>query len=332
MKGFFQRVSSTGLVPKLKLNRKLTAVFICILVAGAFWLLIALSNEYATRLVIPVAYENFPVSKVVMNRLPATFDVTVRATGFSILSYRFNRQRQVLAVDVSALLNDGGNGPPDGVVSVPSSAMSGELSRILGGNARLVSVLPDSISFAFGSRTTRKVPVKTSVTLHFEKQYDSLGTYSLMPHEVEISGPEALVRSIDSLETVPVNVDHVKSDVRLRLKVRKPAHVETAADEVAYFVPVEKFTEGAFEVPVRPTNVREEYVLKTFPARVQVRFVTPISKYTEARAEQFDVIVNAGEIPLSAGGKLRLMVVSQPPFARSVTVEPEKAEFILRKK
>jgi YbbR domain-containing protein len=332
LKGFFQRVSSPGFAPKLKLNRKLTAVFICILVAAAFWLLIALSNEYATRLVIPVTYENFPTSKVVMNRLPATLDVTVRTTGFSILSYRFNRQRQVLAVDVSSLLPDGGSGQPDGIVSVASAGLSDDLNRILGGNARLVSVLPDSIAFAFGSRTTRKVPVKTAVTLHFEKQYDSLGTYSLMPHEVEIAGPEALVRSIDALETVPVDVDHVKGDVRLRLKIRKPAHVETATDEVTYVVPVEKFTEGAFEVPVRPTNVREDYVLKTFPAKAQVRFLVPISKYAEARAEQFDVIVNADEIPVSAGGKLRLVVISQPPFARSVTVEPERAEYILRRK
>lgn len=332
LKNLFQRITGRNPGPLRNANRKFTAIVVCILAAVAFWFLIALTKEYTTKLELPVTYQNFPGQQVVMNELPESIFLTLKTSGFSILSFDFGKERQQLTVDVSSLLTSQSVDRLNGVVAVSSTELTPEISRQLGEGVTITGITPDSLVFSFGSRVTRKVPVKINAVLSFEKQFDSLGIYSLMPNEVEIAGPESVVSAIEYMETEPVVIAGAKADVKLKLKLKIPAYVESPVSEVMFFVPVEKFTEGMVEVPVTAANVRSDFVLKSFPDKVKVRFLVPVSKYSLAKAEKFNVMVDASEAAASNGNKLKVSVLSKPEFVRFVTTDPERVEYILRKR
>ena len=318
--------------PQLKANRKFTAILVCLFVSLTFWFLIALSKEYTTRWQLPVEYQHFPGKKVVMNELPASFALTLKTSGFSILSYDFGHDQQPLVIDVSTLLTNAGKEDLSETVTVATSDLASEISGQLGSNLSILSVSPDSLVFNFGSRTSRTVPVRVDATLTCERQFDSLGTYSVMPHEVEVSGPESVLSEIRYVETEPVVVAQAKSDIRMKLKLRIPQHVECSTSEVQFFIPVEKFTEGSVEIPLRSVNVRGNLALRTFPDKVRVRYLVPLSKYAMVKPGQFEALVNADDIRENGPTRLPVSVSSSPGFVRAVTVEPERVEFILRKK
>jgi len=330
LKNFFQRI--TGSSPGGGANRKFTAILVCVVAAIAFWFLIALSKDYSARLVMPVIYQNFPGQKVVMNELPASLSLTVKTSGFSILSFDFGKERQQLIVDVASLLSTQSAERLNGVVAVSTNELTAEIIRQLGENVSITTIAPDSLVFSFGSRVTKKVPVKVDAALSFERQFDSLGIYSVMPNEVEIAGPESVITGITYVETEPAVYANAKADIKLKLKLKLPAYVESTISEVLFFVPVEKFTEGSMEVPVLAANVRSDYELKSFPDKVKVRFLVPVSKYSLVKPDKFNVMVDASEASAANGNRLRVHVLSQPGYVRFVTSEPERVEFILRKK
>src|SRR5258708_4928416 len=94
MKKYLQnifRIPSQGV--KIKVNKRFSAIFVCLFIAIVCWFLIALSEDYSTSLTFPVVYNNLPGQKVVVNDLPANILLSVRASGFKILSYKFNKER-----------------------------------------------------------------------------------------------------------------------------------------------------------------------------------------------------------------------------------------------
>src|SRR5205085_10085966 len=87
---------------KLKLNKRLSAILVCFFIALIFWFLIALSKDYQASFSFPINYNNLPGQKVVVNNLPSTVRLNVKASGFRILSYKFTEKKSPVEIDVDA--------------------------------------------------------------------------------------------------------------------------------------------------------------------------------------------------------------------------------------
>src|SRR6188508_3084070 len=101
---FIKRQST---LQKLKLNRKISVISLCLFVSIIFWFLIALSKNYPARLRFPLKYINIPELKLVTNDLPRAIDVSVKTTGFKILSYQFGNKTDSVEFDVGSKLVHG---------------------------------------------------------------------------------------------------------------------------------------------------------------------------------------------------------------------------------
>ena len=115
------------------------------------------------------------------------------------------------------------------------------------------------------------------------------------------------------------------------MKLQKTHLVKTETEEITVMIPVEKFTEGSLEVPVHSINVQPGFVLKTFPDKVKVRYRVSLSKYNEVRPEMFDAVVDATGLPNEHTQQLKVKLETVPYFIRSVSVEPDKTDYILRR-
>jgi hypothetical protein len=119
--------------------------------------------------------------------------------------------------------------------------------------------------------------------------------------------------------------------VRTKVGFVKDKLVTTNVDQVTVLVPVEKFTEGAVEVPVHSINVRPGFTLRTFPDKVKVRYKVSLSRYNDVTPEMFDAVVDAKGLPDENTRQLKVRLETKPDFISAVTIEPEKTDYILRK-
>ena len=91
---------------RLQLNKRLYIVLVCFLIAAVFWLLIALSNDYPTSYSVSVKYVNLPGKKVITNELPSKITVNMKASGFLILSYDFQKTQKTVEIDIGSRLKN----------------------------------------------------------------------------------------------------------------------------------------------------------------------------------------------------------------------------------
>ncbi len=317
-------------LPKLKFNKRLQIILICFVVSVVFWFLIAMSKTYTGSFIFPVQYINLPVERIVVNDLPKSIVLSVKTTGFHILSYSFSKSMNPVIIDVQASLA-GKLDIRNDQVSVPSKSFTGDFSRQLGNEYFISGFAPDSIVFSFSYKISKRVPVILQSDIDLEKQFDTTGSALIIPDSVTISGPADLIASVSNVKTEMLRQSGVKNSINTKLDLVSERLVATDVNQVTVTVPVEKFTEGTVEVPLHPINVAQGYSLKTFPDKVTVQYRISLSKYNEVRPEMFDAIVDASGLPDPKIKQLKVRLETIPVYVKSVRIDPAKTDYILRK-
>ncbi|MCX6275752.1 MAG: hypothetical protein NTV09_11160 [Bacteroidetes bacterium] len=317
-------------LPKLKFNKRLQVILICFLVSVVFWFLIAMSKSYSDKFIFPVKYKNFPGQRIVVNDLPESITLAVNTTGFRILAYRFTNKVEPVTIDVTESLG-GMEGLKKDFIAVPSASFSDDFTRQLGNDYKITGFSPDSILFSFSTKITKRVPVLLQSEITMEKQYDTTGMALIEPDSVTISGPAALISSVENVRTALLKRTDVKSSIRMKLRLEMQHLITANVEEVNVTIPIEKFTEGALEIPIHAINVQPGYSLKTFPDKVKVRFRVSLSKYNDVRPEMFDAVVDAIGLPNEKTMQLKVKLETIPYFVSGVSIEPERTDYILRK-
>lgn len=315
---------------RLKFKKRMSVVLVCFSIAMVFWLLLALSHDYPTTLTFPVTYTDLPGKKVVMNELPEKITLFVKTSGFKILSYDFQKEKKAIEVDVGSKLT-GTKDLIGDLLAIPTVTFSSDFNRQLGNEITLLSFQPDSIVFNFSDRVVRKLPVKLDLDLSLEKQYDTSGTIRIVPDSILVSGPPSVVEKLNFISTEKLKLKEVKSEVTRTVRLPANKFLSYSHAGVRVTIPVEKFTEGRTEILVHPVNVQQGYSLKTFPDKITVRYQVALSRYNEVNASQFDAVVDAGTLVSGGSEKLQVQLMTSPVFIRSIFLEPDKVDYILRK-
>ena len=270
---------------------------------------------------------------MVINDLPRKIEVSVKTTGFEMLAHHFSKKEDSLIFDVQSKMQ-GAQEFNKALIAIPSRAMVGDLTEKLGSDYTISGFYPDSVVFSFANRSTKRVPVYLDLKITFEKQFDTTGHPVIVPDSVTITGPDTIISKIRFVETIPVVLSNLKSALHMNVKLKSPEHsvfATVSLEQVSVNIPIEKFTEGTTEVPVRVINVKQGYTLKTFPDKITVHYLVPLSRYNNINPSMFDAIADAAELPDSNVPQLKINIIS-PDIVRMPVAAPEKVDYILRKK
>jgi len=315
---------------RFRISRRLSIVLFCFCIATVFWLLLALSRDYPTRVTFPIEYTNLPGKKVIVNDLPDSISLDIQATGFRILAYSFTKKRKTLEVDVASRLLSGRLIQSE-VLAMPTKIFASDFNKQFGPDVKILGYQPDSIVFYFSDLMVRRLPVMLDMNLKFDKQYEYAGDIQISPDSVDVAGPPSIVNSLTQIETENISMNEVKSSLDLEVNLKPQKILSFNISKVKLMVPVEKFTEGNVYVRIQPLNVQSGFSLKTFPDKVQVRYMVALSKFNEVKDHMFDVVVNAEGLENERPEKLAVELVRYPTYLRRLTVDPEKIDYILRK-
>src|SRR5688500_6683300 len=154
-----------------------------------------MSKTYTDRFIFPIEYKNFPDQRIVVNDLPKSIALSVKTTGFRILSYRFTKQNKPVVIDVTSTLQ-GNLDLKNDMIAVPSKTLSDDFTQQLGSDYTITGFAPDSILFSFSNKDTRRVPVMLQSKISMSRQYDTTGSIILDPDSVNITGPAASIAGV----------------------------------------------------------------------------------------------------------------------------------------
>jgi YbbR domain-containing protein len=283
----------------------------CIGIALCFWLLNKLSMSFVKNIQITIFY-NLPEGKTLNSIPPQYAFVTVRGTGWDILSEHSNN---VIRLDLTADSLQ--------MFSLRNAFVQNNFSEIL-------TINPDIISLGIEEAVSKKVKIEPILNLHFDEGFDLAESIELKPAEVTITGPGNFIEKIKAIRTDTLNFLNLKEKVIKKVRLLPHPILKYNIEETEATIIAEQFTEKSLFIPIIVKNAPEQ--LTVFPNKIKLDCTVALSRYAQLSASNFIAEVDLKGLSLNSANNTVPVILSHlPTYVRNVKFTPKSVEYYIQK-
>ncbi|MCD7898945.1 MAG: YbbR-like domain-containing protein [Bacteroides sp.] len=292
------------------------------LVAGAFWLLQTLNDDYETEFNIPLRLRNVPDNVVLTIEPPSQLRVLVKDKGTVLLNRKVSKSFFPITLDFNDYQGT------NNYVRIPSSDLEKKIQSQLG-SPRLLSIKPDTLEYIYTTGQSKRVPVVLTGKISAGRQYYIADTI-IRPDSVTVYAPSRMLDTIKVAYTDYVHLTDISDTVAHLARLRTLRGAKYIPDQVSLRFPVDVFTEKTVEVPVIGTRFPSDRVLKAFPSKVKVTFQIGLSRFNTVTAEDFVISAPYSELlRVPQSEKYRLKLEIYPRGINNIRISPEQVDFLI---
>ncbi len=305
------------------LNKEFLIFLFFLVLSAFFWLLMSLNETYEKEYGIPMSLSGVPNNVVMTGEMSDTVRVTVRDKGFTLATYSYGKKFRPLTFRFATYANTTtckGN--------VPVADIQKQVLQQLYGSSRLVSVKADHLDFLFNYGVSKRVPVRLSGKISTGKSYYIANT-TISPNVVTVYASQQLLDSTNVVYTQSVNLQEIQDTIRQKVELRKVRGMKVVPSSVQVTFSPDVLTEETIEVPITSVNVPEGKTLRTFPAKVNVRFTVGASLFRAIHADMFRIEADYNDVAEQPSDKCQLRLTKWPRNVSRIQLEISQVDYLI---
>ena len=306
-----------------KINKELLIFLFFLGLSGIFWLSLTLNDTYEQEFSIPVSIVDVPKNAVLTSEETDTIKMTIRDKGIVLAAYHYGDYLRNISFTFKNYTKTNGTG------SISAQDLQKIVYQRLLSGSKIISTKPDKLEFYYNYGTKKQVPVRWSGRVIPEELYFISGVeYS--PDSVTIYASDEKLDSINMVYTDPLNYANFRDTLVVNCQLSKIKGVKMVPDHVKISFLTDVLTEERIEgIPVKGINMPEGKVLRTFPAKVAVSFVTGVSVYRNLRPEDFLVVADYQEIKQNPSEKCHIYLKNVPAGISRTKLETSLVDYLI---
>lgn len=291
-------------------------------VAGGFWLLQTLNNDYETSFSIPIRLKGVPNNVVITSEPASELRITVKDKGTVLLNYMLGKSFYPVTLDYADYKGTNNQ------VRIYASQFEKKVLSQLNASTRLLSMKPDTLEYIYATGASKLVPVKLEGTLSVGRQY-YLSDTLFRPDSVLVYAPAAVLDTITVAPTQELKLENISDTLKQQVPLRVQKGVKFVPSSVEMTLPVDIYTEKTVEVPVHGVNFPADKVLRAFPSKVQVTFQVGMSRFRQIDADDFHIYVTYEELLKLGSDKYTIKLKNLPEDVSRVRINPSQIDFLI---
>lgn len=291
-------------------------------IAGGFWLLQTLNNDYEAEFSIPVRLRGVPNNTVITSEPVSELRIKLKDKGTVLLNYMLGKNFYPVTLNFSDYK------AVDNHVRIYASQFEKKILSQLNVSTRLLSMKPDTLEYIYATGKSKLVPVRLSGTVGAGRQY-YLSDTIFSPDSVLAYAPAGVLDTITAVYTQPVKQVDISDTLRLQVPLRAQRGVKFVPASVELMLPVDIYTEKTVEVPLHGVNFPADKVLRAFPSKVQVTFQVGLSHFRQITADDFHIYVSYEELLRLGSDKYTVRLKNIPKGVSQVRFNPEQVDFLI---
>ena len=304
-------------------NRDFLVFLFFLGLSGIFWLSLTLNETYEREFSIPVSVVDIPKNAVLTSDEVDTIKMTIRDKGIVLVAYQYGDYLNRLRIPFKNYTRNNGSG------SVPASELQKLVYQNLVSSSKITACKPDKLEFFYNYGTHKKVPVRWSGRVIPEELY-FISRVDYSPDSVTVYASDEKLDSINIIYTETLNYANFRDTLSITCHLAKLKGVKVVPDRVKINFYTDVLTEENIEgVPIQGINLPEGKVLRTFPAKVTVSFVTGVSVFRNLRPEDFLVIADYNEIKQHPSEKCRIVLKNVPPGISRARLDVNLVDYLI---
>ena len=304
------------------MNKQFLIFLFFLALSAAFWLSLALDDNYEKELAVPVQLTQVPRNVVLLTDVQDTVKVTVRDKGFALMPYILGSRVGSVRLRFSSFAdNETGKG------QITSADILKQLQPRLYGSTKVISVKPERLPFYFNYGQKKTVPVRLQGKVQPAHNF-YLSHVSFYPQAVTVYADQRLLDSITFAPTQFLDITNFEDTVKRVVTLKKIRGVKFEPAVVHMWLYPDVLTEESVEVPITAINTPEGKVLRTFPSKVNVRFVVGAKHFRNVHPEQFRVTADYNDIA-DHPTKCPIRVRTAPRIVKNVKIDYDQVDYLV---
>lgn len=304
------------------MSKQILIFLFFLVLSGVFWLFLTLNESYEQEIKVIYKIKGIPKNVVLTSHEIDTIRVTIRDKGWVILRYLYNDYR---SVNINYKNYDRGNG--SGIAS--SSEIKRLIAKQLETSTIVNSIKPDRLEFFYNNGERKRVPVRWAGRVIPEQLY-FISHVQYMPDSVDIYSSREKLDSIKVIYTEALNYAGFRDTLIVDCKLSHQKDVKVVPENIRIGFYTDVLTEESIDgVPIRAINMPDGKVLRTFPPKVKIHFITGVSQFRTLRPEDFIVIADYKEISQHPSEKCNIYLKTVPHGISRATLETKKVDYLI---
>lgn len=291
-------------------------------IAGGFWLLQTLNNDYEAEFSIPVKLKGVPNNIVITSEPASELRIKVKDKGTVLLNYMLGKSFYPVTIDFSDYKGTNNH------VRVFAPQFETKILSQLNVSTRLLSMKPDTLEYYYSTGASKLVPVKLQGTVSAGRQY-YLSDTIFSPDSVLVYAPAGALDTITAAYTQRVKLEDISDTLKQQVPLVNQKGVKYVPASIEMMLPVDIYTEKTVEVPLRGVNFPANKVLRAFPSKVQVTFQVGLSRFRQIDADDFHIYVSYEELLRLGSDKYTVKLKNVPKGVSHVRFNPEQVDFLI---
>lgn len=305
-------------------GKEILLFLLFLMISYVFWLLLTLNNEMQEDIEVPVEIAGIPDSVTVISNIPESLKISVRDKGSTLMKYKLGgvKPLKINWADYSQAKNK---------FLLNKADLGAKLRDYISSSSQLVTMLPDSISLSYTTTPGRRVGVKVQADL--KPIFGSIinGPLTTNTDSVWLFSVEDLPHDLTHVETLPIVRSSLSDTTEITVAIKPLPGVKIVPEEIVVKVPVEPLIARRQMATVIAKNIPDNISLHTFPSRIEIAYLVPMSEYN---SEPYDInaYVDYADIANNTSGKLPVTLSLYPESYHSVEAIPDSVEYITEHK
>ncbi|MCI8997563.1 MAG: hypothetical protein HFJ95_01030 [Muribaculaceae bacterium] len=290
-------------------------------VAFVFWVFLSLDTEVQRDFEIPFELQDVPDSVTVIGQVPTELGVSVKGKDSQLLRHMWGKMSPVKFKWEENIT--------DNTFLLTHAKIEARLRDYFGAGIQIVSYRPDSVSVTYTTLPGTKVKLNVQADIHPNLQYIISGPIRANVDSVTLYSPTDLPHSLKFVSTEPVVKSELKDTMRYEVRVKPIAGVRIVPDKVVVTIPIEPLISRKRTIKLDVVNRPEDKGLITFPSKVEISYLVPMSAYNDdypvkAYVDYNDIKPQRKKLPVS------LSVI--PDVYHNLSFSPDSVEYIIENK
>ena len=304
-------------------NKEFVVFMVFLALSGIFWLLTTLNQVYEHEFAIPVSVVGVPKNAVLTSDETDTVRMTIRDKGITLLTYMYGDVLRKINVSFKTYSKSNGTG------SISASDLQKLVYQQLASGSRITSIKPDKLEFYYNYGAKKMVPVRWSGRVMPEEMF-FISRVAYSPDSITIYASHEKLDSINVVYTEQLNYANFRDTLNANCELAKIKGVKMVPDHVKVTFFTDVLTEEQIEgVPIKAINMPVGKHLRTFPAKVNISFVTGVSVYRNLKPTDFTVVADYNDIINHPTEKCHIYLKSVPRGISRTRLETNMVDYLI---
>lgn len=303
-------------------SREFLIFLFFLIIAGGFWLLQTLNQDYEAEFSIPVRLKDVPNNIILTYEPTSEVRIKVKDKGTVLLNYMLGRS--FYPINLSFTNYEGVNNH----IKIYASEFEKRIASQLLASSKLLSVKPNVLDYIYSTGKSKRIPVQFQGKVTADRQYYISDTI-YHPDSVVVYAPSPILDTITAAYTQRMVIENVSDTTHQQVALMPIIGAKFIPNAVNITFPVDIYTEKTLEVPLRGINFPADKTLRTFPSKVQITFQVGMNNFRKIKASDFIILVSYEELLKSGSDKYTVKLKSIPDGVYQIRIVPEQVDFLI---